>query len=105
MVDDIGKFKIIYLKEKLRRLKNFNISKEYSKFKTEGDGIDCLIYLIEDSINTNDFTEINNDNFYELSCPLTNILIIESFSNKWVMKRRKGLIDILLNENDIEDVI
>ncbi len=104
-MENIGRFKIIYLKEKLRRLEEFRDSEEYSSFRTVGDGVDLIIGNIKSALEVNDYSKIRFDNFFELKFTVGNIdtVIIESFSNKWVMKRRKVLVDILLGEKSLED--
>jgi hypothetical protein len=89
---NVGSFEITYLKEKVRRLDAFKESDMYiGNTKNPSDeSVELFVEKIRKAIETNDYSEITNDNFFELR--MGSHVIMERFTNKWVMERRAKII-------------
>jgi hypothetical protein len=90
---NIGKFEITYLKEKVRRLDEFKKSDKYITYSPNvlsNDSIDLLVLNIKKAIESNNYSEINAFDFVELR--IGSHIIMEKFSNVWVMERRSKII-------------
>ena len=89
---NIGSFEITYLKEKVRRLDAFKESDLYLGDTTNpsNESLELFVEKIRTAIKINDYSEISNDNFFELR--IGSHIIMERFTNKWVMQRRAKII-------------
>lgn len=89
---DIGSFEITYLKEKVRRLDAFKESDLYlgNTANPSNESLELFVEKIRNAISTNDYSEITNDNFFELR--IGSHIIMERFTNRWVMERRAKII-------------
>lgn len=89
---NIGSFEITYLKEKVRRLDTFKESDMYigNTSNPSDESLELFVEKIRKAIEINDYSEISNDNFFELR--MGSHVIMERFTNKWVMERRAKII-------------
>jgi hypothetical protein len=89
---NIGSFEITYLKEKVRRLDAFKESERYlgDTENPSDESFEMLVENIRTSIEKNDYSNISNFDFCELR--MGSHVIMEKFTNKWVMERRARII-------------
>jgi hypothetical protein len=91
-MSNIGSFEITYLKEKVRRLDDFKKTDMYlgDTRNPSDESLELIVENIREAIKTNDYSKVNNDNFFELR--IGQHIIMERFTNKWVMERRAKII-------------
>jgi len=95
---NIGSFEITYLKEKVRRLDAFKESDMYmgNTQNPSDESVEMFVETIRKAIESNDYSNISNDNFFELR--IGQHVIMERFTNRWVMERRAKIINSMDEE-------